>query len=108
MATLRISLIALCALPLAAAADAGTWAVQSVTDATAHHEVAARRGTRNYRPDGGTATTTTPSTAVTAPSASGMSLSDKLDQCMETWDAGTHISKSKWREICQRQLRAGE
>jgi hypothetical protein len=27
---------------------------------------------------------------------------------MNTWDTGTHITKSKWREICQRQLKDRE
>jgi len=29
-----------------------------------------------------------------------------LEGCMATWDASTHISKDKWREICRRQIRA--
>ena len=112
MAQLRIALIALCALPLGAAANAGTWAAMTMSDATPNdtgvtQDIAARKGTRNFRSDGGSATTTTPSTTDINPSA-GTSPAEKIRQCMETWDTGTHISKSKWREICQRQLRAGE
>lgn len=33
---------------------------------------------------------------------------DPLEACMESWSADTHISKAKWREICQRQLRENE
>ncbi len=107
MAQLRIFLIALCALPLGAAANAGTWAALTMSDASPTQDIAARKGTRNYRPEGESATTTTPSVTDINPSA-GRSPAEKIAQCMETWDAGTHISKSKWREICQRQLRAGE
>ena len=109
MVRLRIFLVALCALPLGAAANAGTWVTMSMNDTSATQDIAARRGTRNYRPEGDSATTTpttTPSAKEVNPSAT--STADKLAQCMETWDTGTHISKSKWREICQRQLRAGD
>jgi len=78
-----------------------------MSDASATLNVAARKGTRNYRSDGDSTTTTKPSATDVNPSA-GTSPAEKIAQCMETWDAGTHISKSKWREICQRQLRAGE
>jgi hypothetical protein len=30
---------------------------------------------------------------------------DPLEQCISSWSPETHIGKSKWREICQRQLR---
>jgi hypothetical protein len=72
--------------------------------------LAARKGTRNYRPgDAGTPSTTTPST--TTPSTTTSPTPDKpadaadtrtLEGCMATWDKGTHISKSRWREICMR------
>ncbi|KAB2939746.1 MAG: hypothetical protein K8F92_16835 [Hyphomicrobium sp.] len=62
-----------------------------------------RKGTRNYRPDG-----TTPGEAATASQAPTVSREAKLKQCMDTWDEGTHITKSKWREICLRQLDARE
>jgi hypothetical protein len=65
-------------------------------------EPAQRKGTRNYRADGTTATDTSPTTTTAA------SRSEKLSQCMDTWDKGTHITKSKWREICLRQLDARE
>ena len=28
-----------------------------------------------------------------------------LDDCMATWDAKTHVSKARWREICARTLK---
>jgi len=105
---MRILLIALGALSLGTAANAGTWAAMSMADVSeSAQDVAARKGTRNYRQGDSATTTTTPSTTDINPSA-GTSPAEKIAQCMETWDTGTHISKSKWREICQRQLRAGE
>jgi hypothetical protein len=59
-----------------------------------------RKGTRNY--DGAAAG------ALSVPSDKESAVgpeSSSLDQCMATWDAGTHITKTKWREICQRQIR---
>jgi hypothetical protein len=58
-------------------------------------EHVARKGTRNYRSDGSTA----PVPANTVDKVDSMKL------CMDTWDAATHITRSKWREICQRQLK---
>lgn len=60
-----------------------------------------RKGTRNYRPDGSAAAITE-----TPAAASTVSRDEKLQQCMDTWDKGTHITKPKWREICIRQLDA--
>ena len=33
--------------------------------------------------------------------------SQKLDQCMASWDTGTHITQANWRKICERQLADG-
>lgn len=61
---------------------------------------AARKGTRNYVPD--TAPAATPDTApATDPAAHAKALED----CIAIWDAKTHITKSKWREICERQIK---
>ena len=74
--------------------------------------LAARKGTRNFRADDA-GTPAAPSTTTTPPPAD--KLEDKpeaggdsgsLEACMATWDKGTHISKSRWREICQRNLNA--
>jgi hypothetical protein len=61
----------------------------------------ARKGTRNYVPG---------EDALTAPSGTGTDAAggekrDPLAECMAIWDAGTHITKSKWREICERQIK---
>jgi hypothetical protein len=31
-----------------------------------------------------------------------LSSSETLDDCMSFWDPGTHMSKSEWRQACQR------
>jgi hypothetical protein len=72
--------------------------------------LAARKGTRNFRPDdagapdagaaGAPSAATPPSKLEDKPETPADSGS--LEGCMATWDKGTHISKSRWREICQR------
>ncbi len=93
-------MIALLAAPLGGSAFAAPL-VADGPDASTLVEPAQRKGTRNYRSDGTTATDTTTTTTAA-------SRSEKLSQCMDTWDKGTHITKSKWREICLRQLDARE
>lgn len=61
----------------------------------------ARRGTRNYVP-GDAEALTVPSTD---PGGDAADNRDRLEECMATWDVATHISQSKWREICERQIR---
>lgn len=29
---------------------------------------------------------------------------DPIKQCYEAWDAGTHLSKERWRELCRINL----
>jgi len=60
-------------------------------------ESAGRKGTRNYK--AGAESTPLPDLE-----SKGLSNKEKLAQCMDTWDTGTHITKAKWREICKRQL----
>jgi len=57
----------------------------------------ARKGTRNYTSETGMSL---PDTA-----ADGPDPAKALEDCIAIWDAGTHITKSKWREICKRQLK---
>ena len=81
-----------------APAAAAPLAEASVSEPVVHR--VARRGTRNYVP-GDSDALTVPSTATD----DGAVDRDPLKECMETWDAATHITKSKWREICERQIR---
>lgn len=63
-------------------------------------QLAARKGTRNYMPDAAELPQDTePAQADKASEAKA------LDDCIAIWDAGTHITKSKWREICKRQIK---
>jgi hypothetical protein len=62
-------------------------------------QLVARRGTRNYMTDDTTPLDTSPAATDAASEAKA------LEDCIAIWDAGTHITKSKWREICQRQLK---
>ena len=101
MIMMRASLMALVAVATASAATATPSTAQATPDIAQATEQAARKGTRNYRP--GDAPLTTPG-AGTQAQDTGPSRADKLSQCMDTWDKGTHITKSKWREICVRQL----
>jgi hypothetical protein len=72
--------------------------------------LAARKGTRNFRADdadapGAPSTSTTPASPdkpADAAAAANPDDTHSLENCMATWDKGTHISKSRWREICQR------
>lgn len=101
MMLLRASLLALLVLPVAVPASAEPVATGGVIELAQASDSIGRKGTRNYRP--GELSTTTP--AESAEKSNGeLSANEKLTQCMETWDAGTHITKSHWREICQRQL----
>jgi hypothetical protein len=93
-------MIALLAAPLGGGAFAAPLGADG-PEASTLVEPAQRKGTRNYRADGTTATDTTTTTTAA-------SRDEKLSQCMDTWDKGTHITKSKWREICLRQLDARE
>ena len=61
----------------------------------------ARKGTRNYD-SGDSDIGTVPSTIMTNNEVTDR---DLLKECMGTWDAATHITKSKWGEICERQIR---
>lgn len=101
MISMRASLLALIGALAASAATAAPEVTDPLVGTTQATEGTARKGTRNFRAgeDAAAAATTT------APLKSdGLSQKDKLAQCMETWDTGTHITKSKWREICIRQL----
>ena len=60
-------------------------------------QLAGRKGARDYKA-GEADALTVPSGTETAPKR------NSLEECMAIWDAGTHITKSKWREICQRQI----
>jgi hypothetical protein len=95
-----LTFVVLCAAQFGHAALAGSPIAEAPPGADPIVEPAARKGTRAYTPDGTETAVPAATPQVTAPAGT-----DALAQCMDTWDAGTHITKSKWREICIRQLK---
>ncbi len=98
--TRSLRLVVLCTAQIGHAAFAASFVPEMQPDAPQALEPVARKGTRTYMPDG----STTPVPADTS-QAQAADTSEALEQCMATWDAGTHISKSNWRTICIRQLK---
>jgi hypothetical protein len=92
-----------CTAPVGHAACAGFFVAETEPDALQILEPVARKGTRSYMSD--SAATAAPADAQQAPAAVS---TDALDQCMATWDASTHISKSNWKDICKRQLKESD
>lgn len=62
-------------------------------------QLAAHKGTHDSVPDATAPHTTSPGRSNAASEAKA------LKDCMAIWDTDTHISKSKWKEICRRQLK---
>lgn len=100
MSFARSLLVVLCAAQAGDTALAAYGIPPPRSDVASVVEPVERKGTRAYKPDG--VTPAVPADAAQAKSPAG---DDALDQCIATWDAGTHISPSKWREICKRQLK---
>lgn len=90
--------------PVALALPEGA-TILAATDAAANDPIVqsvARKGTRAYTPDSSsTAMPDTTTTEKADPAAEAKALQD----CIAIWDEKTHISPSKWKEICKRQLR---
>jgi hypothetical protein len=59
-------------------------------------EATARKGTRNY----------VPPEPVSSESLEKATAPHTFEGCMASWDAKTHISKSDWRKICERDIRS--
>ncbi len=63
-----------------------------------------RKGTRLYRPD--------PDEAAAAAKWEAahfdQTANKRLDNCMASWDAHTHIAKNNWRQICEREIKNNE
>jgi hypothetical protein len=50
----------------------------------------------------------TPSTATNSTEAvvsGGMTKQQRLKDCLDTWDKGTHMTKKEWRRTCERTVR---
>ncbi len=66
----------------------------------------ARKGTRNYSPEEEGAAAAMPTTTTTTTQDAAPAKPDHakaLEDCMRTWDAGTHITQAHWKDICLRQ-----
>jgi hypothetical protein len=75
-----------------------------MTGANAHHlivTIGGRKGTRNYSADDSGAATDLKDADS---SSKTEARKGRLDNCMASWDSKTHIPKSNWRKICERQL----
>jgi hypothetical protein len=95
-----LTFVLLVAAQIGQAALAAPFVAPIPPDASPLIEPVARKGTRAYTA-GDEAATLPAVPSIASPSSND----EALDQCLSTWDAGTHISKSKWREICVRQLK---
>ena len=67
-------------------------------------KIEGRKGTRLYRPDPGESA----AAAKWEAEHSEQTAREKLDQCMASWDAKTHIAESNWRQICEREIKNSE
>ena len=64
-------------------------------------KIGGRKGTRNYNPDDA-GVATEPKDADSSAKTEARKV--RLENCMASWDSKTHITKSSWRKICERQL----
>jgi hypothetical protein len=99
MSFARSLFVVLCAAQAGHGAFAASVIAPPTADMAPLVEPVARKGTRAYKADG-----VTPAVPADDSQAKSKPGDDALEQCIATWDAGTHISPSKWREICKRQL----
>jgi hypothetical protein len=72
--------------------------------------VTGRKGTRNYVPDDAEASDDAETSADAKENAAQPeeAAKDRLDQCLASWDKGTHITQNTWHQICERQIKANE
>ena len=113
MLACRTFLWPLCALPLVLAAHDPAFALDaSKVFATGFHPLVikteGRKGTRLYRPDVPDEEGDLTEAEEKAAAAHEPTVEERLDQCMASWDEKTHITKSSWRLICQRQIKDNE
>ena len=101
-----------CAALLAFAAGDRAVALEMSTVATVgpnHLELKTegRKGTRVYTPDESADYKELVEGQEKAAATHDETSQEKLEQCMASWDSGTHITKPNWRKICERQLSDG-
>ncbi len=71
-------------------------------------KIEGRKGTRLYRPDDSEDYDALVEGQEKAAAAHEPTVEEKLDQCMASWDDKTHITKSSWRNICEREIKNNE
>jgi hypothetical protein len=109
----RTFLWPLCALPLVLPARDPAFALDvSTVFATGFHPLVikteGRKGTRLYRPDDSEGYDSLPEAEEKATATREPTTEERMDQCMASWDAEAHSTKSGWRLICQRQIKENE
>ncbi len=67
-------------------------------------KIEGRKGTRLYRP----APDESAAAVKWEAEHSEQTAKEKLNNCMASWDAKTHIAKSNWRQICEREIKNNE
>lgn len=67
-----------------------------------------RKGTRLYRPDVSEDYDALVEGEEKAAATHEPTAEERLEECMASWDDKTHITKSSWRLICQRQIKDNE
>jgi hypothetical protein len=67
-------------------------------------KIEGRKGTRLYRPDPDEAA----AAAEWEAAHSDQTAKGKLANCMASWEVKTHIAKSNWRQICEREIKNNE
>jgi hypothetical protein len=99
LAILLIGAGLLAGAPHAASALTAPSFGDGVTSAQPGLTLVARKGTRNYQTD---------DTALQAPGAASQAddaePAGRVKECIDMWDAGTHMSVEQWRETCKRLL----
>jgi hypothetical protein len=113
MLACRTFLSPICALPLVLAARDPAFALDaSEVFATGFQplviKVEGRKGTRLYRPDDSEGYDLPVEGKEKATATHEPTAEDRLEECMASWDEKTHIPKSSWRLICQRQIKDNE
>ena len=109
----RTFLRPLCALPLVLAARDPAFSLDaSKVFATGFHPVViktdGRRGTRLCRPDDSESYDPLVEGEEKATATHEPTPEERLEECMASWNEKTHITKSSWRLICQRQIKYNE
>ena len=70
-----------------------------------------RKGTRNYVPDDAGASDDAEISAEAIKENAAQpeeTAKERLDQCLASWDKGTHITQNSWHQICEREIKASE